>query len=90
MNQLQKIVGYLRHRITERSSQIQFGILVIYGLVATGVISVEQLQAAITNYGTIGVLVGPVLGILMPDNCAKQASLEAPVEAPARAPEVVS
>lgn len=60
-------VSWFKTRLSERSSQIQLVVLVLMGLVAFNVITVDQLNEWAGKWSHILLLAGPALGFAVSD-----------------------
>jgi hypothetical protein len=61
------VLSFLRARLAERSSRVQLLVLVLALLVATGLVSFESLSEFSGRLTAVAALVGPLLGVLVPD-----------------------
>lgn len=64
---MQSVLPFLRARLAERSSRVQLAVLAVTGLVATGLITTDQVSAYAATAATVAALLGPMAGILFPD-----------------------
>jgi hypothetical protein len=61
------VLSFLRERLGERSSQVQLVALVLTGAVASGLVTMEQIQAWAGKFGSLLILLGPIAGFLVPE-----------------------
>ena len=62
------LLPFLKARLQERSSRIQLVTLVLLGAVAAGLLSVEQVTDWTAKIVALVAVVGPLAGVLVPDN----------------------
>ena len=65
---MSKLTAFLRARLAERSSRIQLATLVLLALVVGGVLTVEQITHYADKLMVLVAVLGPLAGVLMPDN----------------------
>lgn len=68
---MDRVLAFLRARWAERSSRVQLVVLVLSVAVYAGLLTFEQVNDFVVQYGTVSLLVanliGPVLGFVTPD-----------------------
>lgn len=93
---LQNFPAFLKARLAERSSRIQLVMLVLMGLVLTGVVTMDQLQGYADKLMPMLALMPVFLGLIVPDknhaivaaadqDAAVKAALDAATEAAEKA-----
>ncbi|CAH2606229.1 conserved protein of unknown function (plasmid) [Rhodovastum atsumiense] len=65
---MDKILSFLRARLAERSSRIQLVVLLMLLLVLAGAVTLDQLTAWTDKIVALVTVLGPLAGILVPDN----------------------
>lgn len=67
---MKSVLAFLGERMRERSSQVQLAALVLTGLVATGIVSMDQVHALAGQWSNMLLLLGPLAGVLVPERRA--------------------